>query len=123
MNDERIELAKYAIRCASRASALVKEALNVQREEERDHLSTGLAVDKIGRLNAAASADQADSIFSFAVLWRALNIIPHKWSLQFMTRLQSDIESYLATQHSIIDYTAFASDRLRSYSNLLNECG
>jgi len=66
MNDERIELAKYAIRCSSRASALVKEALNVQREEEREQISTELAATKIGRLNAAASNELKESLAAIA---------------------------------------------------------
>ena len=66
MNDERIDLANYAIRCALRAGALVREALNVQKNEERDHLSTGLTVDKIGRLNAAASAELNESLAAIA---------------------------------------------------------
>jgi len=66
MNDERIDLANYGIRCALRASALVKEALNVQKEVERKHLSPELAVDKIGRLNAAASAELKESLAAIA---------------------------------------------------------
>ena len=66
MTDERVDVAKYAIRCALRASALVKEALNTQKDEERQKITTELAVDKIGRLNAAASNELKESLAAIA---------------------------------------------------------
>jgi hypothetical protein len=66
MNDERIELAKYAIRCALRASALVKEGLNALKHEERANAPTEVALGKVGRLNAAASAELNESLAAIA---------------------------------------------------------
>ncbi len=66
MKDEPDDLAKYAIRCALRASALVKEALSVQKQEERDHISRNLAAVKISRLNAAATAELKESLAALA---------------------------------------------------------